>query len=365
MTEPSDFLPTKSLRIVTRGRFSRRLVKIRAGIYSGGSHVEIISVGKAAKLLGVPIRTIRDLTDAGRLPATLTAGGHRRYHRASLLTAYKEVDPGWIPPAVFERSYELAGLSEDQVWTDLQEALVLEGPARQIGSYAVTEMVNNAIDHSQGSHVSVRATDDGRVSILISDDGVGAFENMRSKLELPDQFASVEELSKGKQTTDPARHSGEGIFFTSKAVAVFVLEANGLRWIVDNDRSDTAVGAGGAVGTEVDLIIDRESTRTIVEVFDRFTIDGAFSRTRPVVKLFERGTEFVSRSEAKRLASGLEKFDEVELDFEGVDAVGQGFVDQLFRVWAVDNPKTALHPVRMNQAVRFMVERGLKRSADS
>ncbi len=323
-----------------------------------------LSVGKAAHLLGVSIKTIRSLTDQGALPATLTTGGHRRYERDSLLRRWTELHPDWSAPVRFDREYSLKGLSEDTVWQDLQRVLELGGSARQIAAYAVTEMVNNAIDHSQGSRVSVRAAEDTRVRVQIADDGIGAFENLRSTLDLPDEYASVEELSKGKQTTDPTRHTGEGIFFTSKAVMVFVLEANGLRWIVDNERDDTAVGIGSAAGTSVELVFDRDASRPLIDVFDRYTIDGAFARTRPVVKLFERGTEFVSRSEAKRLAAGLEQFDEVELDFEGVEVVGQGFVDELFRVWSTGNPSTRLIPLRMNRAVEFMVQRGLRRQTD-
>ena len=38
------------------------------------------------------------------------------------------------------------------------------------------------------------------------------------------------------------------------------------------------------------------------------------------------GVAFVSRSEAKRLLSGMERFKEVEVDFTGIGVVGQGFV---------------------------------------
>jgi len=70
----------------------------------------------------------------------------------------------------------------------------------------------------------------------------------------------------------------------------------------------------------------------------------------------------VSRSEAKRLLAGLEGLREAELDFRGVESVGQGFVDDLFRVWTRNHPDTELVPTEMNEAVRFMVERGLPRS---
>jgi STAS-like domain of unknown function (DUF4325) len=88
-------------------------------------------------------------------------------------------------------------------------------------------------------------------------------------------------------------------------------------------------------------------------------MDYEFVRTRRVIRLAELGTEFVSRSEAKRLLSGLEQFREIELDFRGVESVGQGFVDEVFRVWARSHSDTELVPTRMNEAVRFMVERGL------
>lgn len=75
------------------------------------------------------------------------------------------------------------------------------------------------------------------------------------------------------------------------------------------------------------------------------------------ITLFAIGTAFVSRSEAKRLVRGLERFREVVLDFEGVRLVGQGFADEVFRVWSSAHPEVRLVPVGMNEPVAFMVER--------
>ena len=110
--------------------------------------------------------------------------------------------------------------------------------------------------------------------------------------------------------------------------------------------------------------ISPQTRRVLERVFSEYTSDPEelkFDRTRGVVRLFEHGTRFVSRSEAKRLASGLQRFREVLVDFEGVEGVGQGFVDQLFRVWASAHPETKLIPVNMNRAVELMVRRGLPR----
>jgi hypothetical protein len=65
------------------------------------------------------------------------------------------------------------------------------------------------------------------------------------------------------------------------------------------------------------------------------------------------------RSEAKRLMRGLERFQEVLVDFTGREEVGQGFVDEVLRVWPSQHPGTAVQPTGMTGPVEFMVKRGL------
>ena len=45
------------------------------------------------------------------------------------------------------------------------------------------------------------------------------------------------------------------------------------------------------------------------------------------------------------------------LDFSGVEVVGQGFCDEVFRVFARQHPEITLEPVGMNDTVAFMVAR--------
>jgi hypothetical protein len=192
------------------------------------------------------------------------------------------------------------------------------------------------------------------------DRGIGALENLRSLLGLEDHLHALQELSKGKVTTQPERHTGEGIFFSSKVVDRFELTANGLEWLVDNARHDQSVretppGSGTTVRVEISL----DAQQSLQKVFDDHTHDFEFDTTRCVIRLFEHGTHFVSRSEAKRLVSGLDRFREVILDFHGVEGVGQGFVDEVFRVWARAHPQVKLAPRAMSPAVEFMVRRGL------
>jgi anti-sigma regulatory factor (Ser/Thr protein kinase) len=260
----------------------------------------------------------------------------------------------------WSQRYELGGLEEHLVWADVDEVLGLSGCAEVVARYAVTEMVNNAIDHSGGSAVVVTASLDdlGRAIVTVTDDGSGIFHTVARGFELANDVEALAELTKGKRTTDPERHTGEGIFFTSKAVALFDIAANGLQLSFDNLRADFAFGVSDASsGTRISLTIDPETTVELQDLFERFTENFEFARSRPIIKLFELGLTFVSRSEAKRLAQGLDAFSAVELDFMKVDAVGQGFADELFRVWANAHPGTELIPVEMNAPIAFMVER--------
>ena len=275
--------------------------------------------------------------------------------------------PGTIE---FDREYAIAGLSEDQVWRELEAYLSETGRERTraadgILAYVLTELVNNAIDHSGAPSVRVRAElDGGQVRLEIHDSGIGAFESIRSKLRLDDHLHALQELSKGKVTTQPERHTGEGIFFASKMVDRFELAANGLAWIVDNTLPDQAIREAEArPGTHVAIRLALDARTTAREVFEGYTHDFQFDTTRCVVRLFEHGTSFVSRSEAKRLLANLNRFREVILDFRGVEGVGQGFVDEVFRVWARAHPEVKLVPVEMNAAVEFMVRRGLPAKA--
>lgn len=235
--------------------------------------------------------------------------------------------------------------------------------ARTVLHYALTEIVNNAIDHSGATEVSVQLTRTGKtVELEVRDAGFGIFNHIRDKLGLATELEALQELSKGKMTTMPSRHTGEGIFFTSKAVNRFEILSGSLHWIVDNRRGDMAVGTVDPpqVGTIVRAAVDIDNPIDLTAVFAEYTEDFQFNRTRTIIRLFAIGTEFVSRSQAKRLVHGLERFREVILDFDGVKFVGQGFADEVFRVWKSDHPDVELIPTGMSDAVAFMVERAIQ-----
>lgn len=339
----------------------------------GDASENLVRIGQVASELGLSVSRVRQLADEGVIPSQRTEGGHRLFDLGLVREALARKALGDVAPELrssprWVRSLPLQGLAEDQVWQELAHDLDYDPrsltPALRIMRYGFTEMLNNAIDHSGGSRAEVTWWDDAdMVAFDIRDDGSGIFSHVRDGLELEDHFAAIQELSKGKTTTNPREHTGEGIFFTSKAVDVFEITSNGWRWTIDNIRQDQAVGAEPpGQGTTVRCEVDPDTSRTLKDVFDAFTgEDYSFSKSRILVKLFELGVDFVSRSEAKRLLRGLERFQEVEVDFADVREVGQGFIDELLRVWPSQHPDTRIISTNMNRAVEAMIRRGLPR----
>lgn len=315
---------------------------------------EPIQAGEIARILEVTRQT------AHRHLRELVADGHLIVDGAGRGTRYRRSNP------VDGRRFPISGLEEDQVWLDMSGpgSVVSDLPktADSVLHYILTEIVNNAIDHSGASHVDVRISRTHPVVELeVHDEGVGIFRHIRDKLNLDSELHALQELSKGKTTTMPSRHTGEGIFFSSKAANRFEIGSGEIVWIIDNRRNDMAVGKvePKQPGTTVRAEIDFENPNDLTSVFADYTQDFEFSKTRTVVRLFAIGTEFVSRSQAKRLVQGLEKFREVVIDFEGVDLVGQGFADEVFRVWAQLHPGVNLIPTGMSEPIAFMVERAI------
>jgi hypothetical protein len=200
-------------------------------------------------------RQLAALVEAGELRLE-GQGARRRYRSAASLPASYNYDP--------------ATLAEDRVWADIAgrhpEINKLPARARGIAQYALTQILNNVIEHARAGRVTIR---------------IRAF-------------------------------------------------AKGIRFEIDDDGAE-------------------------------YTENFEFAKTRVVVKLFTIGVRFIARSEARRLVNGLERFRTVVLDFKSVEDVGQGFVDEVFRVWAAQHPDIRLEPRNMSSAVAFMVNRSVRR----
>jgi DNA-binding Lrp family transcriptional regulator len=264
--------------------------------------------------------------------------------------------------------YPVKGLQEDVVWRNDIEPLLTDLPenVKMIWHYGVTEMVNNAVDHSEGSQVTVFVNRNYiATQIGVQDDGIGIFNKIKRDFQLDDVYYSLLELSKGKLTTDPNRHSGEGIFFTSKVFDDFAILSRGLvyeyqaKLSTDSERAILLRDHEEKIkGTLILMEVANTSERTTKEVFDEYTgSDFIFSKTIVPVRLAKYGNEnLVSRSQAKRLLARVEIFKNILLDFREVPLIGQGFADEVFRVFVQDHPEIKIGVLHANSEVEKMIK---------
>jgi biotin operon repressor len=256
-------------------------------------------------------------------------------------------------------------LAEDLVWRNDIHAVLGQMPDNVLGiwHYGFTEMFNNAIDHSGGSeiYILIRKTA-ANTEMVLFDDGVGIFRKIQMEMNLLDERHAILELSKGKLTTDPDNHTGEGIFFTSRMFDSFDIISGGVYfshkfgaaedWIMERERFET--------GTAVWMKLNNHTARTTKRIFDQYSSgeDYGFNKTVVPVRLAQYGNDkLISRSQAKRLLSRIELFKIVIFDFSGVDTIGQAFADEIFRVFAQQHPEIELLTIKTNSEVRRMIER--------
>lgn len=307
---------------------------------------------------------ISDLVRSGKL---VKVGSTR--NAFYVLAEYAEANPGILPNKLI-KNLPNKNIEEHQVVDSIEKSFPqmdrLSENVSSIFAYAFSEMLNNAIEHSESKNIKIEVSvENNLLTFVVEDFGIGVFRNIMKQRGLSSELEAIQDLLKGKTTTMPKSHSGEGIFFTSRVGSLFVLDSYGLQLIVDNEIPDVFVKKvkGFKQGTRVTFRLDTKTKLHLNDVFKEFTNiqkgDYGFDRTEIRVKLYTVGGVHISRSQARRILHGLEKFRVIVLDFDKVSVVGQAFSDEIFRVFKRKHPGIELITENMNEGVRFMVERAV------
>lgn len=264
------------------------------------------------------------------------------------------------------KKYALSdNLEEDIVFEDIMKDFVCEfhNNIRKIWQYSFSEMLNNAIDHSESEVIYVRIRQNYLYTeVAITDEGVGIFNKICNYFNYNKIEDAITELFKGKLTTDPKRHSGEGIFFTSRIMDKFVLWSDNKIFTHDNDYDrlfdvEKVEQINQYKGTYLVMRLSNYSKKELIEVFDKYSsVEGGFTVTNiPIKNMFDNAYP-VSRSQAKRLYNRLDSFEEVILDFDGVESIGQGFAHELFVVFKREHPEVKIEIKNENEEVKKMIQ---------
>lgn len=302
---------------------------------------------------------LQDLRNEGRL---ILIGRANQAHyipstKKALLAAKKQL-------LSIRKTLKNSGFTEDTVldWIKQETGIFLDLKSNvdSILNYAFTEMLNNAIEHSQSKTIEIRMkrTDD-LITFSIKDLGIGIFKNIMDQKHLRNELEAIQDLLKGKQTTMPQEHSGEGIFFTSKLADTLVIESSKKKLLFNNIVEDIFLQDIHRIkGTTVLFTINLNTKKITEDVFKEYTGDSfEFDRTKVIVRLYKMGSMYISRSQARRILSGLIGFRTVVMDFNHITTVGQAFADEIFRVWQNHNPDVKIKVERANENVNFMISR--------
>ena len=306
-------------------------------------------------------RRIKKLADAGYL----------KRHGSGTRQTYSSGDQRfWL--GVFDREDILRQGGEMVVWERHVAPLLFDQKPniKSLANTAFTEMLNNALDHSQAQQVAMGVhLHANHLQMVVADDGVGIFAKIAASAHLFDDRLAILELAKGKFTTAPEGHSGMGVFVTSRMMDGFCIESCGLRFdphetvkpLLAFDWIDVnACLKPLPARTVFRMTISVHSTRTANDVYLKYfepneVGSDAFHTTEIPVRLAQLSSELVSRSQAKWVMERATQFKTVILDFEGVTHVGQAFVDEVFRVFAVAHPQIQLKTVGMTPEVAQLV----------
>lgn len=232
--------------------------------------------------------------------------------------------------------------------------------AGEIFDYAFTEILNNAIEHSETQKLNIKVELKHNIlSFEIRDFGIGIFNNIAQRFGLNSHSEAITELHKGKLTTAKEGHSGEGIYFSSKAADTLIFQSSEKKLIYNTLLEDIFVRTiKNFKGTKVTFNINIESGRNLTDIFNMYTnSEYAFTISKVMIKLFSLEGKYISRSEARRVLSGMEKFKKIVLDFKGVQSIGQGFADEVFRVWKNAHPGIEIVTENAGDDVMFMIKR--------
>ena len=241
---------------------------------------------------------------------------------------------------------------------------------REICEYGFMEIVNNVLSHSEGGECTLKLKiTDMNVHLYVHDNGVGIFRKIKEHFDLENLHHAILELSKGRLTTTPKTHLGDGIFSIIHLFDTVQISSEGLRWKYDSSKGHQVLKSDSTKeGTSVVLNVSTSSLNTLQNVFNKYSTDinnSLFDRAEVPVSLARFDSEnLMSRSQARRLFRNLEKFHEVWIDFKGIKLIGDSFADEIFRVFQNQHPDLKIECINTNMHIENLVS-GVRNNGNS
>ena len=254
--------------------------------------------------------------------------------------------------------------SEDRLFARDIAPLLEDLPlnVQKIWRYAITAMLNNALEHAHAPAI-VCVINRNRLNTIVGvlDNGTGIFRRIQQDVreETGDAITASEAaalLFPGGYTGKPETHAGQGIFFVSRLMDHFAIRSE--QQLFTRDGEEDEEGAERFRGTAVQMALSNDSDKELGTLMDKYIDpDEGFVRTEIPMARFFGGAMPMSRSEARRLGALLADFRVAELDFAGVSEIGPDFAHELFCVLAGQVPTLRLVALNTEPGVAAALRR--------
>ncbi len=232
---------------------------------------------------------------------------------------------------------------------------------REICEYGFLEVMNNVISHSEGSecHINFWMTSQN-ILLRIRDNGMGIFQKIQNHFDFENQRNAILELVKGKMTTEPEYHPGDGLCITMKIFDTVYLSSGNWRLVHHVPRNRWSLKQWNRKDcTEVSMILSTSSDRAVQNVLTFCSAHGnniSFDRTViPLILARYDGENLISRSQARRVLNRLDNFREVCFDFKQIEFLGEAFADEIFRIFQNDHKGIKLTWVNASENIESMI----------
>ena len=233
----------------------------------------------------------------------------------------------------------------------------------EICEFSIMALLSNALDHAQATKLHYKLyVSPNDVHFVLSDNGIGIFENLNNSLILEDIQVAAIEIAKGRITTDPQNHGGDELMTVIHLFDKVTIDSSGICLTYYNKKNEwTVTRSSQQKGTRIHLEIKSNSRRTCQEIFRQiFDRENKLVRI-PVNLVRSDGEQVNSRIQAQSLLHNIKDLTEIEFDFKNIELIGPAFADELVRKTKEKNQIANIKWTNSTKMVDVLMSRAINR----
>ena len=233
----------------------------------------------------------------------------------------------------------------------------------EICEFSIMALLSNALDHAQATKLHYKLyVFPNDVHFVLSDNGIGIFENLNNSLILEDIQVAAIEIAKGRITTDPQNHGGDELMTVIHLFDKVTIDSSGICLTYYNKKNEwTVTRSSQQKGTRIHLEIKSNSRRTCQEIFRQiFDRENKLVRI-PVNLVRSDGEQVNSRIQAQSLLHNIKDLTEIEFDFKNIELIGPAFADELVRKTKEKNQIADIKWTNSTKMVDVLMSRAINR----